>query len=80
MPYRTAFIRYLSPFLSNSCAVLSYDPRQTRQRIHGIVVTQIAFDAEEFSDIEAGVRAFGEEIKDEEDALMFLPGRTEREL
>lgn len=28
-----------------------------------IVVTQIAFDAEGFSDIEAGVRAFGEEIK-----------------
>lgn len=29
---------------------------------------------------EAGVRVFGEEIKDEEDALMILPGRTETEV
>ena len=44
-----------------------------------IVVTQTEFEAEEFSDIKAGIMEFGEEIKDIEDVLMFLPGKTEKE-
>lgn len=44
-----------------------------------IVVTQIEFETDGFSDIEAGIMKFGEEIKDIEDVLMFLPGKTEKE-
>jgi len=44
-----------------------------------IVITQIEFGAEKFSDIEAGIMDFGEEIKDIEDVLMFLPGKTKKE-
>ena len=44
-----------------------------------IVVTQTEFEAKELSDIEAEIMEFGEEIKDIEDVLIFLPGKTEKE-
>ena len=45
-----------------------------------IVFTQIEFEAEEISGIAVGVIEFGEEIKDIEDVLMFLPGKAEKSI
>ena len=42
-----------------------------------IIFTRIEFEAEEISGIAAGIMEFGEEIKDIEDVLMFLPGKAE---
>lgn len=44
-----------------------------------IVVTHIEFEIEGFADIEAVLVEFGDKIKDIEDVLMFLPGKTAKE-
>ena len=43
-----------------------------------IVVTHIEYEEEGLSDIdlEAGIRKFGEEVREREDLLMFLPGKA----
>ena len=46
-----------------------------------IVITHIGFEAEGFSsEIEAGLMEFGKQIEDTEDVLMFLPGKTAKEI
>lgn len=43
------------------------------------VITQTGFKSEKFSDIEAGIMDSGNEIKDIEDMLIFLPGKAKKE-